>query len=314
MSGRQIHPKLSLHFDDVGLLVRPYLFLVGYQTGKEVQSNLGLDILVGLELLQQSTLLVDDVLDEAPLRNGVPALWTELGEKAALCVGYQVFVRGQRMFCSELAGLPNGASAVRELLAGLEALYEGQCLDVIAAPFQVVGFDEYRRIIRLTTGRFLESSLLSGALLGGTDVEIQRILREWAVLWGEAYQMRDDILDYFEQEKSTGKLAMTDLKAGKLRLPALICLEDLPKEEARRFLRNARAVCNDDSTAQDEVWNTLRKTDSIRKAAEHVAQLCSEACADLGPPLDPSVVYVLSALSAMVGFFRLPESAVWKPD
>jgi octaprenyl-diphosphate synthase len=303
-----IEPCLAVALDNFGLLIRPYLFLVGAHSAEQDVKWVSLDLLVGIELIQQSTLLFDDILDRAPLRNERRSLWSEVGTGKAVCLSEQVRSRGELLVAEGIAGKRGGSSALGELLTGVEVLYRGQLIDVSTEPFSVPTLDGYRDTIRLTTERFLEASLVSGAYAGGaTDDTIDR-LRGWAIPWGEAYQIRDDILDYIGTEDFTGKAPYRDLKEGKLRLPAMVCLERLSGEEQEDFLRQARDYSAGHEGSLNATLGYLRKTGSITESARRVADLCQESCSHLGPPLPPAVSYTLAAIAAMVGYFTIPAS------
>jgi geranylgeranyl pyrophosphate synthase len=297
-----LHPALVPLCTDVGVLIRPYLLLVGSQCRAEQPKEISLDLLVALEMLQQSTLIIDDILDRAQLRNGVGALWKTVGREQAICLGYELHLAGLKGIQS-VPG-PGGLAAVAELTSSLAKLYLGQRMDVSATPFKLPSYQAYFDLIAKTTGTFLESSIVAGALIARADRKAITALRAWAKPWGVAYQMRDDILDFFGEEV-TGKKPLGDLREGKLRLPVILCAKTLALSDRRELLKDL-AQAGTSARARQRVLKALVGCQAIVRAAQHVGELCSQACNQLSPALTRQQAYALAALTLLVSHFAIP--------
>ncbi len=107
----------------------------------------------------------------------------------------------------------------------------------------------YLEMTKMKTGALVGASSASGALIGLGKVDTKII--DAAYCFGEslgvAYQINDDLQDYFGDEADTGKAAFCDLKSGKKSLPLIHCLE-FAQEDDRDFLNllAARSISIDE--------------------------------------------------------------------
>ena len=75
------------------------------------------------------------------------------------------------------------------------------------------------------TGKLLEASILSGAILASANAEQREHLRQFAFHLGLAFQIRDDILDIEGSQELLGKPVGSDLTNHKSTYPALLTLQ-----------------------------------------------------------------------------------------
>jgi len=162
-----------------------------------------------LELLHTMALIHDDLMDGATERRGMPATATQLagealgrgftvdadrfGAAAALLAGDLAAVLADRLFLT--SGFDPGAIA-RALAPYHEMRLEmaaGQLLDIAGL---ASGPESARRSARLKGGNYtVEGPLLVGAALAGAPAEVRAALRAFGGPLGEAFQLRDDLLD-----------------------------------------------------------------------------------------------------------------------
>jgi octaprenyl-diphosphate synthase len=99
---------------------------------------------------------------------------------------------------------------------------------------------DYRRIIDLKTAELFRISCLLGSRLAELDDGYMVAAAEFGRRLGIAYQMYDDLADFFGEEKRIGKTLGTDLAGGKVTLPLLVLLEKLPGAERAELLEEIR--------------------------------------------------------------------------
>ena len=87
---------------------------------------------------------------------------------------------------------------------------------------------DYNRVIELKTAELFRVSCLLGARLAGYGPAFAAAAAEFGRQLGIAYQIYDDLADYFGDETRIGKTLGTDLRSGKLTLPLLLLRERLP--------------------------------------------------------------------------------------
>jgi octaprenyl-diphosphate synthase len=91
---------------------------------------------------------------------------------------------------------------------------------------------DYQRIVDLKTAELFRVSCFLGARLAGYPPEFVSAVSRFGRHLGIGYQIYDDLVDFFGEEKRIGKTLGTDLASGKLTLPLLVLLERLPADDA----------------------------------------------------------------------------------
>ena len=180
-----------------------------------------------LELLHTFALVHDDVMDDSPLRRGLPsihALFAErhaaegwrgesrrFGESVAILVGDLAFVYADQL----AATMPADAFAVfTELRVEVNI---GQYLDMRAGADGRHERARARRISMLKSGKYtVERPLHLGAALAGRLDELGPGLTAYGLPLGQAFQLRDDLLGAFGEEVLLGKPVGDDLREGKV--------------------------------------------------------------------------------------------------
>ena len=90
---------------------------------------------------------------------------------------------------------------------------------------------DYQRIVDLKTAELFRVSCFLGARLAGFEAGYVDAASRFGRHLGIAYQIYDDLVDFFGEEARIGKTLVTDLASGKLTLPLLVLLERLPADE-----------------------------------------------------------------------------------
>lgn len=188
-----------------GKRLRPRLCLLCYSL---FQDSLGEDTLTAaaaLEIFHSFTLMHDDILDHSDLRRGVETVWKHWDEQTAILSGDVMLIDSYQRLSK---------SAPRELLTDVMSLFsqtarevcEGQQLDLnFEDREENVSMAEYEEMIRLKTAVLLACSAKMGALLGRAPKEQCDALYHYALELGMAFQIADDYLDTFGDQKVFGK-------------------------------------------------------------------------------------------------------------
>lgn len=161
-----------------------------------------------IELVHMATLVHDDVLDEAPLRRGLPTVAATSGRDRAVATGDLLFSRAFALLAE--AG---DARSVALLAEASVALARGELAQRQDAFDLGVSEERYLARCRLKTGTLFEC-----ACLLGRDEES---LREFGADIGLAFQLLDDVLDVSGPPERTGKARGTDLLDGTVTLPLI---------------------------------------------------------------------------------------------
>lgn len=208
-----------------GKQIRPILVMLSAGIFGGVKEKV-LYCAAALEMLHNATLIHDDVIDQTSLRRGnetVNAVW---GNHVAVLVG--------DLFVSKAleTGIRSGSLDVIRTISDLGAeLSMGEMDQLFIARGHVLSRKAYFDMIDRKTASLFMGCIRMGAQATGTPEEEFRPLEMYARLLGEAFQIRDDIFDYFPSD-DIGKPSGHDLLEGKVTLPLLYALETGPAEEA----------------------------------------------------------------------------------
>jgi geranylgeranyl pyrophosphate synthase len=197
-----------------------------------------------VELLHMATLVHDDVLDQAPLRRGVPTVSATAGRAAAIATGDLLFSRA----FAELAST-GSADAVSALSDASSKLARGELMQRADAWSDHVTAHRYLERCEHKTASLFEAACRLGALLGDAP-EAQEGLATFGRRIGLAFQILDDVLDVSGPSERTGKRRGTDLLDGTVTLPLIIARErdpDLQQMDLKALVTEpaqAESVCD----------------------------------------------------------------------
>ncbi|MEY2835083.1 MAG: hypothetical protein RLZZ557_745 [Bacteroidota bacterium] len=172
-----------------------------------------------VELLHTATLVHDDVVDEASERRGffsISALWKN---KASVLVGDYLLAKGL------LLSLENGDFKILEIMSdAVRKMSEGELLQLEKARLLNIRESDYFTIIRNKTASLLASACAAGAYSARQDLEMTEKMRQFGEYTGIAFQIKDDLFDYGNED--VGKPTGNDIREKKLTLPLIFTLDN----------------------------------------------------------------------------------------
>ena len=176
-----------------------------------------------VELVHNFSLVHDDIQDNSPKRRGRDTAWVKWGAPMAINVGDALFVISSQAIIDLKSNYPAEVviRAAEILHNTCLELTSGQFLDMSYEEQRDLGVQDYWPMISGKTAALLSACCHIGALLGGADEEKQEIYRSFGHYVGLAFQVQDDILGIWGDEKVTGKSVASDLVEGKNSLPVL---------------------------------------------------------------------------------------------
>ncbi len=187
-----------------------------------------------VEVFHNFTLLHDDIMDNAAMRRGQPSVAARWGRNVAILSGDAMLIWAYRLLGQvEPALLPRILAEFNEMAIGV---CEGQQYDMDYEERQKVSVVEYMRMIELKTSVLLGGAVVIGALLGGATAEDCARMRKFAIELGLAFQLQDDLLDSYGDER-LGKPIGGDILEGK-QTYLMITAMSRASEEDREVLRH----------------------------------------------------------------------------
>lgn len=186
-----------------GKRVRPRLCLTSYSFFSDRLDESILSPATALEVFHSFTLMHDDIMDMSPLRRGMPTVWKKWNESTAILSGDVMLIDAYR----RVAKAPEKVmEQVMELFyTTTTQVCEGQQYDMDFESLETVPMDDYDRMIGLKTAVLLACSAKMGALIGGAEKNACDALYNYGYELGMAFQVADDYLDAFGDEKVFGK-------------------------------------------------------------------------------------------------------------
>ena len=216
-----------------GKRIRPLLMLMSANLWKEDVEDL-LPAAVGLEVYHNFTLLHDDLMDKADRRRGMLTVHKKWNDNTAILSGDAMLILAYHYFmqvcCEQKEAMINTFSK-----AALEVC-EGQQLDMDFETLSNVTEAEYLRMIRLKTSVLLAAALRIGAEYGEAGEENARLMYDFGINIGLAFQLQDDYLDVYGNPETFGKKIGGDILCNKKTWMLIKCLE-LADESSKLQLR-----------------------------------------------------------------------------
>ncbi len=211
-----------------GKRLRPIICLKACETfSKEYKK--ALPAAVAIEVFHNFTLLHDDVMDHANLRRGketVHKKWNLntaiLSGDAMLILAYQFLEAYQDNQFKEIMQIFNKTAL---------QVCEGQQYDVNFETNSSVTISDYIKMITYKTAVLLASSLQIGAIIGQASKEDSKKMYDFGLNLGIAFQLQDDYLDAFGNEKTFGKRIGGDIIENKKTFLFLKLLEVVSPED-----------------------------------------------------------------------------------
>lgn len=214
-----------------GKRIRPILLIIGYLGfAKKAAPSLYTSAL-SLELLHDFMLVHDDIIDRSDLRRGKPSMHSMLnsylkgyrnvkfnGQELAIVAGDIMFALGIHAFLAIREEPRRKEEALKKLIETAMYTASGEFLELLSGIKDIKKTEkkDIYRIYNYKTAYYTFASPLTiGAILAGASrKEIKRLFKYGECL-GRAFQIKDDILGMFADEKTTGKSALTDLQEAK---------------------------------------------------------------------------------------------------
>lgn len=290
---RLMNDIVSRYLQTKGKQIRPILVLLA----AKMFGNVSEDVLyagAALEMLHNASLIHDDVVDETLLRRGVDTINARLGNHIAVLVG-DFFVSN-----ALAAGIHTGRINVISALSDLgKELSLGEIYQLDNARSHEFDEQSYIAMIRRKTASLFMHCVRMGAEVAGAPEELISPLVRFAELLGLAFQIKDDIFDYFPNPQ-IGKPTGNDLREGKVTLPLIHALAVAPEHIAlsmRELL--LRGELSDDEIASLQKF--ARDFGGIEYAENYMVRLRDDAFSLIAPfPDSPSKDALISIFSYII--------------
>ncbi|AFZ73172.1 polyprenyl synthetase family protein [Natronobacterium gregoryi] len=207
-----------------GKRVRPMVTVLACEmVGGEAED--AVDFGVGVELVHNASLVVDDIIDRSELRRGTASAWDEFGYGPAIITSDGLLGEAFDLFSAD----PQATQVVAESMVELGV---GEATELSSQP---TNEDEYMTLARRKTGSLFRAAAELGAIAADSDPLTVEALGEYAERVGVAFQIRDDVLDAVADPEDLGKPTGHDAA---LERPSVVQVTDLTPAEANDRARS----------------------------------------------------------------------------
>ena len=215
-----------------GKRLRPIMVLMGNDLfGGEIKK--AMKPALAIEFFHNFTLIHDDIMDEAPLRRNVPTIHTVYGLNTGILSGDGLLLKAYKFFEDLEPELYK--ACVRVFTHTGLLLCEGQQYDINFETQENVTYDDYIRMITYKTGVLSASSFEIGALIAGAPFKDAKAIFNFGKHIGIAFQIMDDYLDVFGNQKDFGKKHAGDIFENKKTVLYLLAKEHATPEEQKEL-------------------------------------------------------------------------------
>ena len=244
-----------------GKRVRPMVTLLAFEAaggklagddGRSTPSSSNaVDFAVGVELVHNASLVVDDIIDESAFRRGVDSAWAAFGHGSAIVTSDGLLGEAFALFSADERAMQVVSEAMVEL-------GEGEATELVARPTTEA---EYMELARRKTGALFRAAAELGAIAADANAYTVEAFGRYAERVGIAFQIRDDVLDATADPADLGKPTGQDEA---MERPSLVRITDTTPEEANERAREE----------SEAALSALETTDAIdSKAAGYLQDL-----------------------------------------
>ena len=214
-----------------GKRVRPILFLTGY-LGFAKKNPPGLyRSALAMELMHDFLLIHDDIVDNSDTRRGKPSMHKVLGsyikgykrvkftgQDLALVAGDLIYAVSIQAFLSIQEDGGRKEKALKKFIDATVYTSSGEFIELLAGARSILSISReliYRIYDYKTAFYTFSTPLAAGAILAGAPEKEEQRLFKLGIYLGRAFQIKDDILGMFGDEKKIGKSTLSDLQEAK---------------------------------------------------------------------------------------------------
>lgn len=251
-----------------GKEVRPILVFLSAQLFGSINQR-SMVAATMIELLHTATLLHDDVVDKAHSRRGFVSIHNIWNNKAAILLGDFLLSKGL------LIALENNEHTLLEVQSrAVQKMSEGELRQLKTAGLFNMTEERYYQIIEEKTASLIATCCECGAVSTTDDPEIHAKMYAIGKKIGMAFQIKDDLLDYSENE--IGKPKRNDIVERKVTLPFIKALKQANKSDARLYRKLMKKRKKSSSEVQ-QIVDFVSLNNGISHAEEIMLEYATKA-------------------------------------
>lgn len=259
------YSELSDYFLAGGKRIRPLLCIATYNAFNTIKDNKIIIPSVGTEFLHNASLIHDDLIDKDEFRRGNPAfhyrfkqyhrkynlkkmIAEDFGDNVGIIGGDTAFIMGLEAYLFNEFEQDVNLTAIRYYEQAFVGICDGVLIELDMVNKKELTIEDYIEMISLKTGALIEKSMLIGANYARVDEQYKPLISTYGINLGIIFQIIDDILGTFGDEKVTGKPTDGDIREGKktcLLIEAYSKLDEEKKNKLTDLIEKSEMTEND---------------------------------------------------------------------
>ncbi len=249
---KDYYSTLRDYFLSGGKRIRPLLCIATYNAFKDKPDNKIVMPSVGTEFLHNASLIHDDIIDKDDFRRGKPAFHYrfrqyhekydlkkmvagDFGTNIGIIGGDTAFFMGLEAYLFNEFDKNLNLKAIEYYELAFKEISDGVLIEINLVNQKDLSIQDYIEMISLKTGALIEKSILIGANYAEVDEKYYKHLSTYGKNLGIIFQIIDDILGSFGDEKVTGKPTDGDIKECKKTCLLLEAYEQLEERDRNRL-------------------------------------------------------------------------------
>jgi len=281
---KDYYSELKDYFLSGGKRIRPLLCIATFNAFNEKPDEIIVVPSTGVEFLHNASLIHDDIIDKDDFRRGKPAFHyrfrnyhqqynlkkmidIDFSNSIGIIGGDSAFFLGLEPYLFNKFEKDLNLKAIRYYEQAFIEIADGVLIETDMVNQRNLTISDYIKMISLKTGALIEKSILIGANYAKVDGKLMNNLSIYGINLGIIFQIIDDILGTFGDEKVTGKPTDSDIIEGKktcLLIEALNKLEQKDKMRLEELIENPNISKDDVQEVKDlflkaDVANSCKK-------------------------------------------------------
>ena len=303
------YSEMKDYFLAGGKRIRPLLTIAAYNGITNTTKDEIVLPSIGLEFLHNATLIHDDIIDKDDFRRGKPAFHykfsqyhskyqfkkmnaADFGTSIGIIGGDTAFIVGSQAYFNKNFSMNLNLNSIRYYRQAFTEVIHGVLIEIDMVNQKNLSIDEYINMTSLKTGALIEKSILIGANYANIEKEYTPHLSTYGVNLGIIFQIIDDILGTFGDEKVTGKPIDGDIREGKrtcLLIEAMNNLDVKKKENLVNLISNPEMSDEDVKEVRD-LFTEADAIKSCKKLASNYYEEAKDALEKLKPVMNESEI------------------------